>query len=172
MQQQTLVRPKPIFGKLPQELYREIYDFDDTFHKVFSNPTFILEMKHMLLQFNLPVQYKFIQKLIQNINSEQHKECVKMYKTNGTPNHKQRLVPIKYKIEIWKSSLLPNFCNYNLTPINSMDTDYEHAPWYGCICDPTKLINPKIVIQYYLKMDIMIIPEISDTLVLYYDANI
>ena len=161
---------KPIFGNLPQELYREIYDFDDTYHNVFGEPMFLTEIQNMKLQINFPIQYHFIKILINNINAKHHKECVKMYRMNGTPIYKQRLVPLEYKIEIFESTLIPNFCNYHILPINHMASDYEHTPWYGCICDPTKLVKPDLRMQYYLKMDNIKVPEISDTLVLYYDS--
>jgi predicted transposase/invertase (TIGR01784 family) len=57
----------PIFGKLPQELYREIYDFDDTYQKIFCDPKFLVEIENMILQIKYPVQYGFIQEFIKYI---------------------------------------------------------------------------------------------------------
>ena len=50
--QQQMNNVRPLFGHLPQELYREIYDFDGTYHDVLNQPNFLLDLKQLYYKRN------------------------------------------------------------------------------------------------------------------------
>ena len=59
----------PLFGKLPQELYREIYDCDSTYHNVFNDPMFVYELQLNSYKMHYyKLLYKFIEEEVQPRN--------------------------------------------------------------------------------------------------------
>ena len=109
MTTQMTIRNKPLFGNLPQELYRYIYDLDNTYHDVFNTQKFIRELGHYLFKN----QYTLIYNLIDELNyGVQH---------------------VQYAISVRTHHQYSNIICFNLIPVNP-DADADCL--YGFICEP------------------------------------
>ena len=153
---------KPLFGKLPQELYRKIYDLDDTYQNVFSQRGFLPEIENMILQIKYPNQYNFIVEFIKYISGDKYK---------GTTNKRVRpasnRIPVEYNITIRKSNIATLYY-FIISTRNIKEHENDPNKYYGCVCDPTTIVLPNFHTQKLLKSNIkMKIPEISPKLVLY-----
>ena len=139
---------KQIFGNLPQELYREIYEYDNTYHAVFSSSEFVNELAHYLYKNQYTLIYSFIDEL-----------------------NKFRLTSIKYYIILQWHLTNPNIMCFNLIPVNPdltpMNT-YIECDWYGFICEEDYSIGEPAIVESDL--DYMTTKQIpSSSLILYGD---
>ena len=157
---------KPIFGKLPQELYREIYDYDNTYRNVFSHPKFLTEIENMLIQIKHPVQYHLVQELIKKLNGVGESKTLNLRSRKVNCNKR---APVDYKIHRMFKSNTPTLTHFTIST-RGINNEYQYDPnkYYGCICDPTKIVYPNFHTQSYLNMKIKIkVPKISNNLILY-----
>ena len=145
---------QPIFGKLPQELYREIYDYDPTYRNVFNTQAFLDELQFNSYKIHYKYLYKFIEEDVQ-------------------PSNRMDGVITEYSIE-----LKPHPENSNVICFCLESTNTTHNPdnipesklhWCGYICEEK---YDETFMVYYDDMDYRSYPDISESLVLYIENGI
>lgn len=112
---------KPIFGHLPQELYREIYGYDDTYHKVFNTPTFLCELQLNSYKIHYyKLLYKFIEEEVQ-------------------PRNIMDGVRTEYNISLTPHPANPNVMCFILESTNTTrnpdNIPEEKLHWSGYVCE-------------------------------------
>ena len=146
---------KPIFGHLPQELYREIYGYDDTYHKVFNTPTFLCELQLNSYKIHYyKLLYKFIQEEVQ-------------------PRNIMDGVRTEYNISLTPHPANPNVMCFILESTNTTrnpdNIPEEKLHWSGYVCEEE---YDETFMVYYDDMDYRCYHDISEKLTLYFENGI
>ena len=147
---------KPIFGKLPQELYREIYSFDDTYQKVFSSQAFAEELERRILRIHRELLNHLIKWKMQMSNSYEK-------------------ITSDYQIRLYPDRKRPDVMCFVLKPINITSNVHNipepHFTWSGYIFDIN--LNTYECMPYidFDRLDRLIVPSISKSLIMYYEVD-
>ena len=116
-----------IFRNLPQELYRYIYDFDDTYRNVFNSSGFVNELGNYIYK----KQYKLVHQLIHEINQFRNEYYMDM--ASDTDDAPFMPPQIQYKIILRTHHKNSKIIQFNLIPINPLPDEGDCI--YGYICN-------------------------------------
>ena len=144
---------KPLFANLPQELYRCIYDYDDTYHGVFKSVGFNDDLILYLYKRQLKLTYYLIDKLNQFRRD--------YFKINNESYDGKN---IQYNIIMRTHEKNTNIIQFNLIPVDQ-DTDGDCLYGYICTQQDTHSIYPELLEMCVERSD-----SSSSALLLYYNA--
>jgi len=153
-----------LFKNLPQELYRIIYDYDDTYRNVFNSNSFYIDLMKNLYYPQLKLTHVLIDKLNNESLVPEHNQyniVLRTYEKNTNIIH-FNLNPLKQFMNI--------DINYSLLEENS-DNGYDyHAFLYDCwiigfICNEQDAASIQDEIE---ELDLERMEGVSGSLSLYY----
>ena len=107
---------KPLFGNLPQELYREIYEFDDTYRNVFKSVEFSDQLLHHIYRYQLELIYTLRNLLLKRTNHLHGKKDNDYYVIIDT--HKNFSNILEFNL-VSKETENPWICGYICKEIDS-----------------------------------------------------
>ena len=136
----------PLFGKLPQELYREIYDCDPTYRSVFSSLTFADELERHVLRIHNELLNHLIKWKMQISN--RYEEII-----------------TDYAIRLYPYRKCPGVMCFVLKPVNITSNvrniPEPHFTWSGYIFDKNLDIDECMPYINFQRIDNLIVPSIS-----------
>ena len=145
-----LATTKPLFGKLPQELYREIYDYDDTYRNVFNTHAFLDELLFNSYKTHYNYLYRFIDKVVQ-------------------PENRMNNVVTDYIIRLKPHPENSNITCFILESTNTTQNSNSILNWSGYISTPE---YDEVFMVYHDDMNYRIDLKVSDSYILYYQKSI
>ena len=147
---------KPLFSNLPQELYREIYDYDPTYHSVFSSQAFAEELERRILRVHRELLTCLIERRMQVSNRYEEIVC----------NYEIRLYPYRQRPDVMRFVLKP----INIT-FNARNLPEPLFTWSGYIFNQNIAEIEYMPFIDFNRIDHLIIPSISKSLIMYYEVD-
>ena len=123
------------------------------------------------MKIEYPIEYQLVEEFIRDLNSSNY-EDVNVVLNSKFYIPKVSIMQsniIKYQIYMSRQPI-SDIVKFYIIPTNSKEINCECNDWHGFIC--TREEKEKILYQDMSKMYAKVVPKISETLVLYYDAVI